>query len=163
MEGLHLSKKCFPCRTEFGIRSIVDVLAPELSQLYCVTHQDFLIYSTGDKALGDEECKRLDEQYRHFLLEEPGRGDLKLFDRGFLPRFRDCLYGDWTDFYLLSTRIPVISIQPWDNNVPPNCQILISCVDAAYWEVYARDTSLLARIKEQFPDAEPCKLENKTI
>jgi hypothetical protein len=169
VEGLHLAQKCFTCRTEHGIRVLVDVLGPELSQLYCVTHSDFLEYFSPDgKTLSDEECEKLNEQHTQFLLEEFASGgravaDLKLFDRGFLLRFRNYLWGDWTDFYLLSTRIPLSAIQPWGNQVPPECQIFISCVDAAYWEVFARDTSLLARIKEHFPDAVPFELENKTV
>ena len=32
----------------------------------------------------------------------------------------------------------------------------ITCsVDAAYWEVYARDAALLERLKERFPEAVP--------
>jgi hypothetical protein len=136
MEGLHLSQKCFPCRTEYGIRGIVDILAPELSQLYCITHKDFLEYSLDGTALSDEQMEKLDEEYGHFLVEDLERvgnsvRDLKLFDRGFLPRFRDYLCGDWTDFYLLATRIPLTAVQPWGNKVPPECQIFISCMDAA--------------------------------
>ena len=169
MEGLHLSEKCFPDKAAYGIRSIVNVLAPELSQMYCVTHKDFLEYSLpGGKALSDEEYGNLSEQYAGFLLEEVDRvgnsvQDLKLFERGFLTKFRDYLYGDWTDFYLLAKRIPLTLLQPWSSQLPPECQILISCIDQAYWEVYARDTSVLARIKEQFPRAEPCRLENKRV
>jgi hypothetical protein len=164
MEGLHLSQKCFDGRTEYGIRSIVDVLAPDLSQYYCATHRDFLIYcDSGGKSLTDEECKQLDEEHSRFLLDELSNQHLKLFDRGFLPRFRDYLYGDWTGFYLLSARIPLATIKPWGNEVPPECQIFISDVDAAYWEVYALDPFLLNRIKEKFPDAQPCKLEDKRV
>jgi hypothetical protein len=164
MEGLHLSQKCFDGQTAYGIRSIVDVLAPELLQHYCVTHSDFLIYcDSGGKSLSDEECKRLNEEHDRFLLEELSNHHLKLFDRGFLPRFRDYLCGDWTRFYLISTRIPLATIQYWSNAVPLECGIFISCVDAAYWEVYALDPSLLAPIKEKFPDAQPCKLEDKRV
>jgi hypothetical protein len=169
MEGLRLSQKCFTGRTEYGIRIIVDVLEPELSRLYCVTHEEFLMYLSGEgKALTDEQFEEVHKEYEHFLLEELERvgnsiRHLKLFDCGFLPRFRDYLSGDWTSFYLLSTRIPLAFIQPWSNQVPPECEIFISCVDAAYWEVYARDTSLLTRIKEYFPDTEGCKLQDKTV
>jgi hypothetical protein len=163
MEGLRLTEKCFDGRTEAGIRSIVDILAPELAELYCVTHSDFLIYSSGGKSLSDEECTKLDEEYGRFLLEELSDRHLKLFDRGFLPRFRDYLYGDWTRFYLLSTRIPLATIQYCGNVVPPACRIFISDVDAAYWEVYVLDRSLLTRIKQKFPDAQQCRLEDKTV
>jgi hypothetical protein len=168
MEGLRLSGKCFPYHARYGIRGIVDVLATELSRLYCITHQDFLEYCCLDgTALSDEVRKSLHEEYGRFLLGELATSggeicDLKLFERGFLPRFRDYLYGDWTDLYLLPTAIPLAAVQPWSNDVPPACQIFISCVDGAYWEIYARDTLPLARIRKQFPDAEPCKLENKT-
>ena len=164
MQGIRLYSRCFEGKTSLGVREIVDCLAPEISQFYCVTHGEFLMYSSGGKSCSEEEIQKLDREYDLFLLEQLGSigNDLKLFQRGFLQKFRDYLYGDWTRFYLLGTRIALSAIQPWSNEVPSGCQILICCVDGAYWEVFADSPALLARLKDTFAEAMPCRLDEKT-
>jgi len=125
------------------------------------------MYSSGGKSSSEEEIHKLHREYDRFLLEEldrvgTERRDLKLFQRGFLQRFRDCLYGDWNRFYLLEAKIPLSTIQPWSNEVPSGCQILICCVDAAYWEVFVGSPELLARLKDTFAEAIPCRSDDKT-
>ncbi len=159
---------CFKVRTEYGIREIVDCLAVEISELYCAVHQNSLAYVSPDgKMLSDAEGERLDRECERFLIEEQERNgaelrELKLFGPGFLLRFRDYLYGDWNRFYLLSETVPLGEIQLWSNHVPPQCEIFICCIDAAYWEVYARDAAVLERLKERFPEAVPRDLADKT-
>jgi len=168
MHGLVLPRQCFKVRTSYGIREIVDCLAAEISESYCAVHQHFLIYDSPEgKVLSDAESERLDRECERFLIEEQERNgaeirDLKLFGPGFLLRFRDYLYGDWNRFYLLSEKVPLGEIQLGSNQVPPQCEIFICCVDAAYWEVYTRDTALLERLKERFPEAMPRNLADKT-
>jgi hypothetical protein len=121
--------------------------------------------SSDGKTLKEHERAQLDEQYSRFLLEELEnngriRLDLKLFDRGFLLAFRNFPMGDWTRFYLLEQRIPLIGIEPWKNELPPACTLLIACVDALYWEVYARDPTLLSQLRKRFPSASVRDLEN---
>ena len=106
---------------------MVDVLAPELLQNWRATQGDFLIYSSGGKSLSNEARPRLDAEHDRFLLENSQTTILKPFERGFLPRFRDSLCGDWTGFYLLSARIPLATVQSWGNEVPSECQIFIRC------------------------------------
>jgi hypothetical protein len=93
------------------------------------------MYSSGGKSCSQEEIQKLDREYDQLLeeLDHVGseRRDLKLFQRGFLQRFRDYSYGDWNRFYLLEATIPLGTIQPWSNEVPSGCQILICCVDEA--------------------------------
>jgi hypothetical protein len=145
MHGIRLYSGCFQEKTSLGIREIVDCLAPGISQFYCVTHGAFLMYSSGGKSCTREQIQKLDREYDLFLLEQlgPTANDLKLFQRGFLQKFRDQSYGDWTRFYLLETRIALSTFQPWSNEVPYGCQILICCVDAACWEVFAASPALL--------------------
>jgi len=169
MQGVRLFQNCFSVHTRDGIRNIVDCLVPEISQRYCVTHGEFLLFSTREgKTLSDEAVRSFDRKYEHFLMEQHYIAgseipNVKLFDRGFLESFRDCLYGDWNHFYLLTSKIPLNVIQLWSNNVPPGCDIFICCVDAAYWEVFVRDAALLERLKGRFPEAVPCNLEDKTF
>lgn len=116
----------------------------------------------------EEESQKLDSEYALFLLEELERvgaeiRDLKLFRPGFLQRFRDHLFGDWNYFYLLEAKIPLSTVRPWTNKLPSGCKILICCVDAAYWEVFTDDPSLLARLKERFNGAAPCLLEDNPV
>jgi hypothetical protein len=122
------------------------------------------MYSSGGKSCSEAEIQKLDREHDLFLLEQLGSigNDLKLFQRGFLQKFRDYLYGDWTRFYLFETRIALSTIQPWSNEVPSGCQILICCVDAAYWEVFAESYALLARLKDTFAETMPCRLDEKT-
>jgi hypothetical protein len=168
MHGLLLPRQCFKARTRYGIREIVDGHAVEISELYRAVHQNFLIYGSPDgKSLSDAEGERLDRECGRFLIEEQEQSgaetrELKLFGPGFLPRFRDYLYGDWNRSYLLSKRVFLDEIQFWSNQVPPAREIFICCVDAAYGEVYARDAALLERLKERFPDAVPRDLADKT-
>ena len=164
MDGVHLSSNCFSGRTAYGIRNVVDALEPELSQLYCVVHGDFLEYSSlNGKALSDEEDNKLDDEYSRHLLAEHDSQELKLFDRGVLLRFRNYLCGDWTSFCLLSAKVALQTIEPWTNKIPAECEIFISCVDEGYWEVYARDDSLLLRLTERFSNCSPCNLEDKSV
>jgi hypothetical protein len=157
MHGLRLKQNCFCGPIRSGIRQIVDVLREEMSQLYCASVGDFLEYD----ALPDSEMRTLDGLYEGFLLQKIGgfEGDgLNLFDRGFLVRFRDYLYGDWTDFYLLTERIPLDTFRPGTNWVPDKCAIFVRCIDAGLWEVFATERSVLNRIQQQFPEAERCNL-----
>ena len=156
MHGLRLKQNCFRGPVRCGIRQIVDALHEEMSQLYCASKGDFLEYD----ALTDGEMRTLDGLYEGFLLQKIGfaRDDLSLFDRGFLVRFRDYLYGDWTDFYLLTEPIPLDSFRPETNRVPDKCRILVRCIDAGLWEVFATERSVLNRIQQQFPEADPCNL-----
>jgi hypothetical protein len=167
VHGLRLDSRCFKVETSLGIREILDCLAPEISQLYCATHGDFLMYFSGGKSLSEVEIQSLQREYDRMLMEELDRvgnsiRELKLFQRGFLQRFRDYLYGDWNRFYLLEAEVPLSTIEPWSNKVPSGCQILICCVDAAYWEVFVESPALLARLKETFAAAIPWRLEDKT-
>lgn len=168
MLGVVLPRPCFKVRTRYGIREIVDCLAAEISELYCAVHQDFLIYHSSDgKVLSDAEGERLDGECERFLIEEQERNgaeirELKLFGPGFLLRFRNYLSGDWNRFYLLSEKVPLGEIQLGNNQVLPQCEIFICCVDAAYWEVCARDAALLERLKKRFPEAVPSDLADKT-
>jgi len=160
MDGCQLRQDCFaPGQTTYGIRRIIDVLAPEVSHLYCAIHKPFLIYDS----LTEEQCSQLDGLYSKLLLEKSQERDLRLFSPGFLLRFRDHIYGDWTDICLLTSRIPLSEISPDRSEVPHECEVFISCIDAAYWEVFARHKSILDRIGEEFPKAVPCKLQNKTV
>jgi hypothetical protein len=123
--------------------------------------------SPEGKTLSDEECGRLDQEYERFLITRQDRKgseicDLTLFAPGFLERFRDYLYGDWTNFYLFATEVPLTIVEPWTNSLPTECEIFLSCVDAAYWEVFASDPSFLARIEDRYPNAMPCKLSDRT-
>ena len=168
MRGLRLSDGSFKLRTKYGIRELVDCLVPQISELYCVAHGDFLMYvSSEGRTLSDEECRRLDQEYERFLItrqDRKGTGirDLTLFAPGFLERFRDYLYGDWTNFYLFATQVALAVVEPSTNTVPAECEIFLSCVDAAYWEVFANDQSFLARIQDRYPNAVSCKLSDKT-
>jgi hypothetical protein len=170
MQGLALNSRCFKTKTSLGIREIVDCLTPEISQLYCVAHGPFLSFSSREgKVLSEEEIQKLERESRRFLLEEEDIHivgvevrDLKLFERGFLEKFRDYLYGDWTRLYLLTAKIPLSTIQLWNSKLPTECEILICCIDAAYWEVFARSPALLVRLKGTFAEAVPCLLEDKT-
>jgi hypothetical protein len=69
--------------------------------------------------------------------------------------------GTGTASNLLSEKVPLGEIRLWTNHVPPQCEIFICCIDAAYWEVYARDETLLERLKERFPEALPRDLADK--
>lgn len=125
------------------------------------------MYFSGGKSLGEAEEQKLRREYNRMLLKKLDRVEnsirhLKLFQRGFLQKFRDFLYGDWNHFYLLEAKIPLSTIEPWTNKVPSGCQILICCVDAAYWEVFVESHALLVRLKETFAAAIPCRLEDKT-
>jgi hypothetical protein len=167
MHGLRLGSRCFKGKTSLGIREIVDCLAPEMSQLYCVTHGDFLIDFSVGKFLSEAEDQKLRGEYNRMLLKKldrvgNSRPDLKLFRPGFLEKFRDYLYGDWTRFYLLEATVPLSTIEPWSNGVPSGCQVLICCVDAAYWEVFVGSPELLTRLRETFAEAVPCLLQDKT-
>jgi hypothetical protein len=161
MYGLRLYSQCFGVKTTLGIRAIVDFLAPEISQLYCVIHGDYLMRSS----VGKEEAERFDRDYNLFLMEELGleNNDLKLFRPGFLQKFRDCLYGDWTRFYLLKATVPLSTIRPWSNELPAECEILICCVDAAYWEIFVNNPELFGRPREAFAEAVSCRLDDKNI
>jgi hypothetical protein len=125
------------------------------------------MYSSGGKSCNEEEIERLDREYNLFLLEELGHvgtelRDLKLFQRGFLQKFRNYLYGDWSRFYLLAAKTPLSTVQPWTIEVPTGCEILICCVDAAYWEVFVSSPVLLTRLRKTFAEAVPCRLGDKT-
>jgi hypothetical protein len=123
------------------------------------------MYSSRGKSLSEVEIQRLDREYDQYLLEELGRvgtevRDLKLFQPGFLHRFRDYLYGDWTRFYFLEVKIPLSTIQPWSKELPSGCQILACCADAAYWEVFVCTSTLLARLKDTFAEAIACRFDD---
>ncbi len=119
MQGLRLFQKCFTGPVHYGIRDIVTTLTPELSELYCVAHENILDYG----GLSDEQANNLDAMYASLLLEELDqigniRYNLKLFDRGFLTKFRNQLMGDWTNFYLVTGPISLATIQPWTFRCP---------------------------------------------
>jgi len=168
MLGLRLNSECFKEKTSRGIREILNCLAPEIAGLYCVAHGEFLAYSVGGKSCSEEEIERLDREYELFLLDSldlvgTESRSLKLFQPGFLNNFREYLYGDWTRFYLLQEEISLSTIQPWANAIPAGCQVLICCVDAAYWCVFTNDQTVLSRLNETFAHAVPCQLEDTTI
>jgi hypothetical protein len=104
MLGLRFNSQSFSIETRYGIREIINCLGPDISQLYCIAYGDFLMWK-------GEDADKLENELASFVLEELDhvgneiRG-LKLFRPGFLPRFRDYLYGDWNHFYLLETKIP---------------------------------------------------------
>lgn len=167
MHGLRLDSGCFEGEPLLGIREIVDCLEPEIPQLYCVTHGDFLTYASSDSSLSESAIRKLEREYDGMLIDELDRvgnsvRDLKLFRPGFLAKFRDHLYGDWTRFYLVEARVPLNTIEPWNNKVPSGCRILICCVDAAYWEVFVDSPALLARLKDTFAEAVLWPLDDKT-
>jgi hypothetical protein len=159
MRGYRLGPACFREKVRLGIREIVDCLTPEISQLYCAAHGQFLELLASN----DQESQTFDNEYAVFLLEELDSRELRLFRPGFLERFRDHLYGDWNSFYLLDVRSSFGSIQPWGNDLPAECKIFICCIDAAFWEVYSDDPGLLARLKERFNGAVGCLLQDKTV
>ena len=126
-----------------------------------------MYFSSDGRPYSEEEIQKLDREYALLLLERLGsvgaeNCDLKLFQKGFLQRFRDYLYGDWNRFYLFESKPPLNALQPWSNEVPCGCQIFICCVGAAYWEVFVESPALLARLKDRFPEAIPFRLDDKT-
>lgn len=160
MDGLRLNRDCFPPgKTDLGIRQLVQILTPDISHLFGVTHGDFLFYPPHAT---EEESREFDRRYGGFFVEE-GEQRLKFYKPGFLAAFGDSLYGDWTRFYLLSSPVPLSLFSPWLAAVPEQCTVLICCVDAAYWEVFARDVTLLAKLKSHFPSAVSWKLEDKKV
>lgn len=160
MRGLRFYSQSFTVKTVYGIREIIDCLAPEISQLYCLTQGEFLF--GGHSVKGVEE---VEDKYTEFLLEDqnPDGFGLKLFKPGFLTTFRDYLFGDWTDFYLVDAVIPLGGLKLWGNKIPEGCKIFISCIDGAYWEVFTEQQELLTRLNTRLPGGMQLMLEEKSV
>ena len=87
---------------------------------------------------------------------------LVLLDRGSLPGLAEFIPGDWDSMYGLRERVELAAFRGYSSGAEPeSVEVYFSCVDAAFWEVFARDEDLLLLLKRAFPEAEECLLSER--
>ena len=128
MYGLRL-----PDKIELG--QIVQMIKGHISDYYWVFENEVMVKQTDDQ-------DRIDKFFQR--MRDPQQ------TRGLISDNADLIKGDWDNFCGAPT-IPPKGIAFSKQLVEDWAQIYFSCIDAAFWEVYAKDKGLLEKIKSGFP------------
>lgn len=140
------------------IRNRLSELIAPISQLvtdyFWVLDNVMFVHQSAGGSLFDER------KYSESILQESQ--PLVLIDKDSLLEFAEFIQGDWDSIYGLRGPVDLAGFAGLGcGTLPGAVEIYFSCVDAAYWEVFARDEELLRLMKWRFPDAEECSLGEK--
>lgn len=145
---------------EYRFDDLFRSIEPLRDDLFWVLDTDFL-HSKGPSAEVFDEVA--DRDLLELVLFHDESNDWNLVARPpFLRRFSPFFPNDWLDIAGTvgcpsGPGVPALS-KAW---VEAEAEIYFSCIDGAYWEVYARDEEILKRVARAFPQAESCLLSAK--
>lgn len=145
MKGLRI-------RTRFD--ELMAHISHRVSGYYWVLEGVTFVHRGASGRLFDER------RYRGSVLQQTP--SLVLLDRGSLPVLAEFILGDWDEIYGLRERVELAAFRGYSSGaIPEGVEVYLSCTDAAFWEVFARDEDLLLRLKRAFPEAEECVLSER--
>lgn len=104
-----------------------------------------------------------EKNYDKLVVEQLDSQFIRLVVPGFFPKYAKYVIGDWDMIVGVKDRISLKGlIKGIQNNwIEENGEIYLSCVDAAYWEIYGKNQELLMKIKKEFPNSIECFLDEK--
>lgn len=137
----------------FALLPIFEPFRAVVSPLYWVVNGVTYDGPAFADAVADDDDN--DTFYRDrdgFLMAE--LGDIRLMRPGFLAWAAPYVGGDWDE--ILGVARPPASLDTGvldRDRIDSEGEIYFSCVDAAFWSVFARDATLLDRLVERFPES----------
>lgn len=151
MQGIRINNKCSidpkKITMDYEFRSIIEPITNDISNLYWVLNSRVTFnYIASDGT----EFKDYQNQYDNLILDE--KDGFRLTQTDFIPRYAKFIVGDWDDIYGIKQIADFQEIQEIDEkNIMEKTHIMFRCIDAAFWEIYARDRMIIDKISKCFP------------
>ena len=136
-------------RIDYGFEELIAPIQGFIDNFYWILgNQDFTYFED------------LSNKYDEIIIEE-SKNLLRLTKRGFVTEYAKHVIPDWGRIYGIKERIVLSAIKINDEFVEKNVEIYFSCVDGAYWEIYAKNRDIIKMLCERFPFSEPITLADK--
>ncbi|MBI3037827.1 hypothetical protein HYY75_02075 [bacterium] len=139
---------------------LILLLKEEIADLFWILQSPadmFDLFVVDETKLGDpnyeEKNAAWGELYENSIIEE--KPNYFLMRKGFLEDFGKYIITDWNQ--LAGVKHPEVFKKLVEFNkefVKENCDIFLSCVDGAYWDVFVRNPAAKKKLADFFVDSE---------
>lgn len=164
----HLARRPLRRTIPFAFGELAEPILPDIQDFYCGLY-GAMFYAGDDEASFPDD----DELESYFELVAgtplPPDNEEVIWDVGWLQPGRLSVLArfikeDWTDIVLVTSPPAYRRSEVWFGDkewLENHAEVFFSCIDAAYWEVFARSQSVLDKIHGAFPESRPMTLEQK--
>ncbi|MBN1903958.1 MAG: hypothetical protein JW927_02570 [Deltaproteobacteria bacterium] len=135
-------------RIDYGFHELIEPVRDGIKDYYWILdNQDFKYFS-------DYENK-----YDELIIEESQL--TRLTRKGFIPDYAKYIIQEWGQIYGIKDKLSIATINLNKDFIKKTVDIYFSCIDGAYWEVYARNAEIIEKIRKEFPFSKSIALGEK--
>jgi len=138
---------------EVGILQIIEEL---ISDLYWA--HTGIIYSFPEN-LTQEEYHEIKNRLEEYMLHEDKSKQVQYMHGGFIENFGEYIFSDWVELAGYEDIQKLKTFDPGNSEaLNENSVVYFKCVDAAYWEVYAKNEEIIKILETKFKFTESIDL-----
>lgn len=135
-------------RLDFGFVDILQNIEELISDLYWA--HTGIIYSFPEN-LTQEQYHEIKNSLEEYMLHEDKSKQIQYMHGGFIENFGEYIFSDWVE---LAGYEDIQKLKTFDPASPEalneNAVVYFKCVDAACWEVYAKNEEIIKIIQGKF-------------
>jgi len=143
---------------DFGFIDILQNIEELISDLYWA--HTGIIYSFPE-SFTQEQYHEIKNYLEEYTLHEDKSKQVQYMHKGFIENFGEYIFSDWVE---LAGYEDIEKLKTFDPGSPEalneNAVVYFKCVDAAYWEVYAKNEEIIKILEANFKFTESINLEN---